>query len=102
MGESPPDAPGGDYSGGPWLRTVAVGEGSPAHPDDTRDGGLYWKHWDRLLPLFTVLLEATALIWTAHDGVLLGTHHLCHPYLLLCHLREFNRGREKITFERGL
>ena len=34
-------------SAGPWQRTGAVGEGSPAHPDDTlrgerfnRDGGL--------------------------------------------------------------
>ena len=35
MGEPPPDPLGGDHSAGPWQRTVAVGEGGPAHPDDT-------------------------------------------------------------------
>ena len=39
MGETPPDPLGGDHSAGPWQRTVAVGEGSPAHPDDTLGGG---------------------------------------------------------------
>ena len=33
--ESPPDPLGGDHSAGPWQRTEAVGEGCPAHPDDT-------------------------------------------------------------------
>ena len=46
MGESQPDPLGGDHSGGSWQRTGAVGEGGPAHPDDTltecfnQDGGL--------------------------------------------------------------
>ena len=35
MGESPPDPLRGDHSAGPWQRTGAVGEGGPAHPDDT-------------------------------------------------------------------
>ena len=40
MGESPPDPLGGDHSAGPWQRTVAVGEGSPAHPDENLRGAL--------------------------------------------------------------
>ena len=46
MGESPSDPLGGDHSAGSWQRTGAVGEGGPAHPDNTleecsnRDGGL--------------------------------------------------------------
>ena len=35
VGESPSDRLGGDHSPGPWQRTGAVGEGGPAHPDDT-------------------------------------------------------------------
>ena len=35
VGESPSDRLGGDHSAGPWQRTGAVGEGGPAHPDDT-------------------------------------------------------------------
>ena len=38
--ESPPDPLGGDHSAGPWQRTGAVGEGGPAHPDDTLRGAL--------------------------------------------------------------
>ena len=40
MGESPCDRLGGDHSAGPWQRTGAVGEGGPAHPDDTLRGAL--------------------------------------------------------------
>ena len=40
MGGSPPDPLGEDHSAGPWQRTVAVGEGGPAHPDDTLGGAL--------------------------------------------------------------
>ena len=46
MGESPSDRLGRDHSAGPRQRTGAIGEGGPAHPDDTseerfnRDGGL--------------------------------------------------------------
>ena len=40
MGESPFDPLGGDHSAGPWQRTGAVGEGGPAHPDDTVRGAL--------------------------------------------------------------
>ena len=40
MGESPPNPLGGDHSAGPWQRTGAVGEGGPAHPDDTLRGTL--------------------------------------------------------------
>ena len=38
MGESPSDPLEGYHSTGPWQRTGAVGEGSPAHPDDTLRG----------------------------------------------------------------
>ena len=40
MGEPPPDPLGGDHSTGPWQRTGAVGEGGPAHQDDTHGGAL--------------------------------------------------------------
>ena len=43
VGESPPDPLGGDHSAGPWQRTGAVGEGGPAHPDDTLRGALQLK-----------------------------------------------------------
>ena len=39
IGESSPDPLGGDHSAGTWQRT-AVGEGDPAHPDDTLRGTL--------------------------------------------------------------
>ena len=35
VGESPPNPLGGDHSVGPLQRTGTVGEGGPAHPDDT-------------------------------------------------------------------
>ena len=35
MGEPPLNPLGGDHSPGPQQRTGAVGEGGPAHPDDT-------------------------------------------------------------------
>jgi len=38
--EPPPDPLGGDDHTGPWQRTGAVGEGGPAHPDDTCRGAL--------------------------------------------------------------
>ena len=38
--EPPPDPLGGDDCTGPWQRTGAVGEGGPAHPDDTCRGAL--------------------------------------------------------------
>ena len=36
---------GGDHCTGPWQRTGVVGEGDPAHPDDTCGGALQprWK-----------------------------------------------------------
>ena len=40
MGESPSDQLRGDHSAGPLQRTATVGEGGPAHPDDTIRGGL--------------------------------------------------------------
>ena len=40
MRESPSNRLGGDHSAGPWQRTRAVGEGGPAHPDDTLRGAL--------------------------------------------------------------
>ena len=36
MGEPPPDPLGRDHRTGPWQRTGAIGEGGPAHPDDTK------------------------------------------------------------------
>ena len=35
---------GGDHHTGPWQGTGAVGEGGPAHPDDTR-GGMLQQRW---------------------------------------------------------
>ena len=43
VGKPPPDPLGGDYHTGPWLRTRGVGEGGPAHPDDTCRGALQLK-----------------------------------------------------------
>ena len=40
MGEPPPDPLGGDHSAGLWQRTGAVGEGGPAHPNNTFRGML--------------------------------------------------------------
>ena len=46
MRKSPPNPVGGDNSAGPWQRTGAIDEGSPAYPHNTleehfnRDGGL--------------------------------------------------------------
>ena len=40
MGESPSDRLGGDHSAGSWQRTGTVGEGGPAHPNDTFRGAL--------------------------------------------------------------
>ena len=40
MEESQPDPLKEDHRAGPWQRTVAVGEGGPAHPDDTLGGAL--------------------------------------------------------------
>ena len=40
MGEPPSDRLGGDHSAGPRQRTGTVGEGGPAHPDDTLRGAL--------------------------------------------------------------
>ena len=40
MGEPPPDPLGGDHRTEPWQRTGAVGEGGPAHPDNTCGGVL--------------------------------------------------------------
>ena len=40
MGEPPSDPLGGDHHTGPWQKTGAVGEGGPAHPDDTCGGAL--------------------------------------------------------------
>ena len=31
---------GGDHSAGLWQRTGGIGEGGPAHPDDTLRGAL--------------------------------------------------------------
>ena len=45
VGESPSDPLGGDHSVGPWQRTGAVGEGGPAHPDDTLRGALQPRSW---------------------------------------------------------
>ena len=39
IGEPPPDPLGRDHRTGPWQRTGTVGEGDPAHPDDTCGGG---------------------------------------------------------------
>ena len=36
----PIDCMGRDHSAGPWQKTGAVGEGGPAHPDDTLRGTL--------------------------------------------------------------
>ena len=44
MGVPPPDPLGGDHRTGPRQRTGAVGEGGPAHPDDTR-GGVLQQRW---------------------------------------------------------
>ena len=35
VGEPPPNPLGGDHRTGPWQRTGVVGEGGPAHPNDT-------------------------------------------------------------------
>ena len=35
VGIPPPDPLGGDHRTGPWQRIGVVGEGGPAHPDDT-------------------------------------------------------------------
>ena len=43
VGKPPPDSQGGDHSTGPWQRTGAVGEGGPAHPDDTHRGALLYQ-----------------------------------------------------------
>ena len=40
VGESPYNRLGKDHSAGPWQRTGAVGEGGPAHPNDTPRGAL--------------------------------------------------------------
>ena len=40
VGESPSNRLGGDHSAEPWQRTGVVGEGGPAHPDDTLRGVL--------------------------------------------------------------
>ena len=40
VGESPPDPLGRDHCAGPWQRTGTVGEGGPAHQDDTLRGVL--------------------------------------------------------------
>ena len=40
MEEPPPNPLGGGHRTGPWQRTGAVGEGGPAHPDDTHEGAL--------------------------------------------------------------
>ena len=45
MGEPPPDPLGGDHSAGPWPKTGAVGEGGPAHPDDTLRRVLQPRWW---------------------------------------------------------
>ena len=42
--EPPPDPLGGDHSAGPWERTGAVGEGGPAHSNDTL-GGVLQPGW---------------------------------------------------------
>ena len=44
MGELPPNPLGGDYRTGSWQETGAVGEGGPAHPDDTH-GGVLQLRW---------------------------------------------------------
>ena len=44
MGVLPPDPLGGDHSAGPWQRKGTVGEGGPAHPDDTL-GGVLQPRW---------------------------------------------------------
>ena len=40
MGEPPPDPLGGDHNVEPWQRIGDVGEGGPAHLDDTLRGAL--------------------------------------------------------------
>ena len=44
VGEPLSDALGGDHHTGLWQRTGAVGEGDPAHPDDTC-GGVLQPTW---------------------------------------------------------
>ena len=48
--ESPLDPLGGAHSAGPWQRTGGVGEGGPAHPDDTqRSASTEMEDWKSLV-----------------------------------------------------
>ena len=49
VGEPPPDQLRGDIGAGPWQRTGAVGEGGPAHLDNTLRGALRSRRRTRSL-----------------------------------------------------
>ena len=57
MGEPPLNPLGGDHSPGPQQRTEAIGEGGPAHPDDTLRVALQLRRRTGILGCWTTVMK---------------------------------------------